>query len=69
MVSHSASERPLSAINHRLQKINFFYIFQKYNVLKVYCKNFRAKYEIFTKLQHVVESAPRLINLIKLINY
>ena len=27
--------------------------------MRVYCKNFRPKYEIFTKLQHIVESAPR----------
>ena len=33
-----------------LQKIDFFYIFRKYNILRVYCKNFRPKYEIFTKL-------------------
>ena len=52
-----------------LQKIDFFYIFRKYNILRVYCKNFRPKYEIFTKLQHIVESLPRLSNLIKLINY
>ena len=43
-----------------LQKIVFFsYIFPKYNILRVYCKNFRPTYEIFTKLQHIVESAPR----------
>ena len=43
-------------------KNRFFYTFRKYNILRVYCKNFRAKYEIFTKLQHIVESALRLIN-------
>ena len=49
-----------------LQKIDFFftYFLSMYNILRVYCKNFRPKYEIFTKLQHIVESAPRLINLI-----
>ena len=45
-----------------LQKIDFFYIFRKYNILRVYCQNFRPKYEMFMKLQHIVESAPRLIN-------
>ena len=48
----------------RDSKNPFFYIFQKYNILRVYCENLRPKYEIFTKLQHIVESAPRLINLI-----
>ena len=52
-----------------LEKIDFFHIFRKYNVLRVYCKNFRLKHEIFTKLQRIVESAPRKINSIKLINY
>ena len=53
-----------------LEKIDFLKLFQKYNILRVYCKNFRPEYEIFTKLQHIVESAPRLINLIQLIiNY
>ena len=47
-----------------LQNIDFFYIFRKYNILIVHCKNVRPKYEIFTKLQHIVESAPRLISLI-----
>ena len=47
-----------------LLKFDFFYIFRKYNILKVNCKNFRPKYEIFTKLQHIVESAPRLNNVI-----
>ena len=42
-----------------LQKIDFFYICRKYNILRVYCKNFRPKYEIFTKLQHIVDSALR----------
>ena len=51
------------------QKIDFFYIFRKYNILRVYCKNSRPKYELFTKLEHIVESAPRLINWIELINY
>ena len=59
-----------SSLMFGLQKIDFFYIFRKYNILRVHCKNFRSQYEIFTKLQHLVESAPRLINLIKLIiNY
>ena len=44
------------------KKSIFFYMFRKYNILKVYCKNFRPKYEIFTKLQYIVERAPRLIN-------
>ena len=52
-----------------IQKIDFFYIFRKYNILRVFCKNFRPKYEIFTKLQHIVDSAPRLINLVELINF
>ena len=52
-----------------LQKTDFFDIFRKYNILKLYYKNFRTKYEISTKLQHIVESAPRLINSIKRINY
>ena len=52
----------------KLQKIDFIYTFQKYNILRVYCNNFRTKYQIFTKLKHIVESAPRLINLIELIN-
>ena len=47
-----------------LKKSSLFYVFRKYNILRVYCKNFRPKYEIFTKLQYIVESAPRLINLI-----
>ena len=51
------------------KKSIFFYIFRKYNILRVYCKKFRPKYEIFTKLQHIVESASRLINLVKFINY
>ena len=45
-----------------LQKIDFLNIFWKYNILRVYCKNSRPKYEIFTELQHIVESAPRLID-------
>ena len=52
-----------------LKKIDFFFKYFEYNILRVYCKNFRPKYEIFTKLQHIVKSAPRLINLITLINY
>ena len=53
-----------------LQKNDFFYIFRKCNILRVYRKNFSPKYEIlFTKLQHIVESALRLSNLILLINY
>ena len=36
-----------------LKKSIFFYIFRKYNILTVYCKNFEPKYEIFTKLQHI----------------
>ena len=40
----------------------FFYMFRKYNILRVYCKNLKMKYEIFTNLQHIVESTPRLIN-------
>ena len=40
-----------------LQKIEFFHIFRKHNILKVYCKNFGPKYGIFTKLQHSRERA------------
>ena len=36
------------------KKSIFFYIFRKYNILRVYCKNFRPKYDIFTELQHIV---------------
>ena len=53
---------PTRSLMFGLQKIVFFCIFRKYNILRVYCKNFRPKYEIFTKLQYIVESAPRLIN-------
>ena len=42
-----------------LQKIDFFQIFRKFNTLRVYCKNFGSKYQIFTKLQRRLESAPR----------
>ena len=54
-----------------LQKIDFLLHISKvlYNILRVYCKNFRPKYEIFMRLEHIVESTSRLINLIKLINY
>ena len=52
-----------------LRKIDFFYTFREYNILSVYCKNFRLKYKIFTKLQHIVESAPGFINSIELIDY
>ena len=32
-----------------LKKIDFFNdLFRKYNILRVYCKNFRTKYGIFT---------------------
>ena len=30
-----------------LQNRFFFYIFRKYNILRVYCKNVRPKYEIY----------------------
>ena len=43
------------------RKSIFFYIFRKYNILRVYCKNFRPKYEIFTKLKLSCE-ATKLIN-------
>ena len=46
------------------KKSIFFHIFRKYNILRVYCIIFRAKYKIFTKLQHIVENAPTLINSI-----
>ena len=46
------------------KKYIFFYIIRNYNISRVYCKNFRSKYEIFTKLQHIVERAPRLTYLI-----
>ena len=46
------------------KKTIFSYIFRKYNILRVYCKNCGPKYGIFTKLQQIVESTPRLINLI-----
>ena len=46
------------------KKSIFFGIFRKYNILRVYCNNFRPQYDKFTKLQHIVESAPRFINSI-----
>ena len=62
-------KKPKEVVSCSGFKKSFFYIFQKYNILRVYCKNFRPKYEIFTKPQNIGESAPGFINLIKLINY
>ena len=33
-----------------VQKINFFFLIWKYNVLRIYCENFRQKFEIFREL-------------------
>ena len=49
------SQSLLHGINHvvscsRFEKLIFFHIFRKYDISRVYCKNFKPKYEIFTEL-------------------
>ena len=44
-----------------LQKIDFFDRFRKYNILRVYWKNFRPKYEIFTKFHATLEKITMVV--------
>ena len=40
-----------------LQEIDFFYIFRKYNILKVYCKNFTEIWNVYEATAHSRERA------------